>query len=570
MIKVSDGGSTWTMSGGSSCTHPTVLPRLGEHVNTTTALKQSTTTTTNGYMNGGPTALNSHKNNESTTLKQPTTNGYVTSETSIQEEDGLDERGALLKIVLDIVLKANLVTGINPTEKVVEFRHPKELKEVLQVGVGVNGCSQEEMEAALEQVVHYSVKTQHPHFYNQLYGGIDEVALTGAWMTEALNTNQYTFEVAPVFMLVEDYVISKLANLYGWPNGDGIFAPGGSLSNMYGMVMARYKKYPDVKRTGVFGLKPLVAFTSDQGHYSVSKGASWLGVGMDNVVSVASDSQGRMKAEELVKAVAAARERGAEPFFVNATAGTTVLGAFDPLQELADVCHQEGLWLHVDACWGGTAMLSKKYKHLMAGVDRADSVAWNPHKMLGTSLQCSVFLTKHRGLLQKCNSARATYLFQQDKHYDVSYDTGDKSVQCGRKVDAFKLWVFLKFHGLDALEKRVDAAFSASRYLSKKVAGRPGFRLVQEPQCTNVCFWYIPASLRGLPETPEWWVKLSKVAPELKARMVKQGTMMVGYQPIACKNLVNFIRMVTTCTPTPTHEHMDFVISEIERLGADL
>lgn len=476
----------------------------------------------------------------------------------------------MLKLVLDLVLKTKLVTGMSTSEKVVNFKHPKELKEVLLVGVERSGCSLEEVEEVLQQVVHYSVKTQHPYFYNQLYGGIDEVALAGAWVTEALNTNQYTYEVAPVFILVEDYVISQLTNIFGYSNGDGIFAPGGSMSNMYAMVMARYKKYPDVKRTGVFGLKPLVAFSSDQGHYSVSKSASWLGLGMDNVVSVASDSEGRMKPEALVEAVARARARGCEPFFVNATAGTTVLGAYDPFHQLADVCAQEDLWLNVDACWGGTAMFSRKHRHLMDGVNRADSITWNPHKMMGTSLQCSVFLTKHKGLLHKCNSARATYLFQQDKYYDVTYDTGDKSVQCGRKVDAFKLWVFLKFHGLDAIEKRIDAAFSASRYLRQQVGEREGFRLMQEPQCTNVCFWYIPPSLRGLPETPEWWVKLSKVAPELKTRMVQQGTMMVGYQPIACKNLVNFIRMVTTCTPTPTHAHMDFVLDEIERLGADL
>ncbi|KAK7084591.1 hypothetical protein SK128_014819, partial [Halocaridina rubra] len=174
------------------------------------------------------------------------------------------------------------------------------------------------------------------------------------------------------------------------------------------------------------------------------------------------------------------------------------------------------------------------------------------------------------GLLHECNSARATYLFQQDKYYDVSYDTGDKSVQCGRKVDAFKLWVFMKLHGLETLEARVDDAFNTSRYFCEQVKKRPGFKLVCEPQCTNVCFWYIPPSLRDQPQTGEWWVKIAKVAPELKTRMVMKGSLMIGYQPLAYKNLVNFFRMVTTCYPTPTEEDMDFVIDEIERLGAEL
>ncbi|KAK3872949.1 hypothetical protein Pcinc_022013 [Petrolisthes cinctipes] len=478
--------------------------------------------------------------------------------------------GELLKEVLELVLKEKLVTGMDTKAKVVQFKQPQELQEVLDLSVCNDESSVQEAKLILRQVLDYSVKTQHPHFYNQLYGGIDEVALTGAWITEALNTNQYTFEVAPVFIMVEHKVISYLLDLFGFTQGDGIFAPGGSISNMYGMVLARYLHQPDIKRKGIFAQKPLVAFTSDQGHYSVSKSAAWLGLGMDNVVAVPSDEQGRMLPKALKEAVEEARNRGHTPFFVNATSGTTVLGTYDPLEELADVCSEEGLWLHVDACWGGSVIVSKKYNSLLKGIERADSLSWNPHKMLGLSLQCSTFLTRHKGLLHECNSARATYLFQQDKYYDASYDTGDKSIQCGRKVDAFKLWFYLKVHGIGQLRSRVDLAFEASRYLAEQVVSKEGFRLVQQPECTNVCFWYIPPSMRGQPETSEWWGRIAKVAPEIKARMVKEGRMMIGYQPLACKNLVNFFRMVTTCTPVPTSTHMDQVLNTIDTLGTDL
>lgn len=100
--------------------------------------------------------------------------------------------------------------------------------------------------------------------------------------------------------------------------------------------------------------------------------------------------------------------------------------------------------MHVDACLGGSSIFSQKHKHLLEGVHRTDSIAFNPHKSLGVPLQCSMFLTKENGILHKCNSADGDYLFQQDKFYDVSYDTGDKSIQCGRKVDVFKFWLMLK------------------------------------------------------------------------------------------------------------------------------
>lgn len=209
-----------------------------------------------------------------------------------------------------------------------------------------------------------------------------------------------------------------------------------------------------------------------------------------------------MRPDELKAAIAEVKKQGHLPFFVNATCGTTVLGSFDPLPEIAAICREENLWLHVDvrtsmmsatsgkwkrfpivirmivavlqACLGGTLLLSEKYRdrlkgielyviifdlfvflasvmycfvstsrltrvsrHIMTHFDRcsSNSVAWNPHKMLGAPFQCSMFLVKGKNALHEANCAGARYLFQQDKHYDVSWDTGDKSLQCGRKVN---------------------------------------------------------------------------------------------------------------------------------------
>ncbi|XP_051812385.1 acidic amino acid decarboxylase GADL1-like isoform X2 [Acanthochromis polyacanthus] len=262
-----------------------------------------------------------------------------------------------------------------------------------------------------------------------------------------------------------------------------------------------------------------------------------------------------------------AKSEGAFPFMVNATAGTTVLGAFDPIEEIADICEKHNLWLHVDACWGGAALMSKKHKHLLKGIHRADSVAWNPHKMLMACLQCSAFLVRDKTNLQLCHSSRASYLFQPDKFYDISYDTGDKSLQCSRKADAFKFWLMWKALGSSQLEERVDRALAMARYLVQEIKKREGFRLLMEPEFANVCFWYIPPSLRNLPDGPELYQKLHTVAPVVKERMMKTGSMMVGYQPHRDKP--NFFRMVVI-SPQVSRQDMDFVLDEIHSLGKDL
>ncbi|XP_069929000.1 acidic amino acid decarboxylase GADL1 isoform X3 [Oryctolagus cuniculus] len=354
----------------------------------------------------------------------------------------------------------------------------------------------------------------------------------------------------------------------GWKEGDGIFNPGGSVSNMYAMNLARYKYCPNIKEKGLSGLPRFVVFTSAESHYSMKKAASFLGIGAENVCFVETDGRGKMIPAELEKQVWQAREEGAAPFLVCATSGTTVLGAFDPLDEIADICERHGLWLHVDASWGGSALLSRKHRKLLHGIHRADSVAWNPHKMLMAGIQCCALLVKdHSDLLKKCYSANASYLFQQDKFYDVSYDTGDKSIQCSRRPDAFKFWMTWKALGTLGLEERVNRALALSRYLVDEIKKREGFKLLMEPEYANICFWYIPPSLREMEEGPEFWAKLNLVAPAIKERMMKKGSLMLGYQPHRGK--VNFFRQVVI-SPQVRREDMDFLLDEIDLLGRDM
>ncbi|XP_074261881.1 acidic amino acid decarboxylase GADL1 isoform X5 [Saimiri boliviensis] len=342
----------------------------------------------------------------------------------------------------------------------------------------------------------------------------------------------------------------------------------GSVSNMYAMNLARYKYRPDIKEKGLFGLPRLILFTSAECHYSMKKAASFLGIGTENVCFVETDGRGKMIPEDLEKKVWQARKEGAAPFLVCATSGTTVLGAFDPLDEIADICERHSLWLHVDASWGGSALMSRKHRKLLHGIHRADSVAWNPHKMLMAGIQCCALLVKDNSdLLKKCYSAKASYLFQQDKFYDVSYDTGDKSIQCSRRPDAFKFWMTWKALGTVGLEERVNRALALSRYLVDEIKKREGFKLLMEPEYANICFWYIPPSLREMEEGPEFWAKLNLVAPAIKERMMKKGSLMLGYQPHRGK--VNFFRQVVI-SPQVSREDMDFLLDEIDLLGRDM
>lgn len=141
----------------------------------------------------------------------------------------------------------------------------------------------------------------------------------------------------------------------------------------------------------------LVVFTSEDAHYSVKKLAAFLGIGYNNVYLAKVDTRGKMLVSDLEKQIARAIEEGAKPLMVSATAGTTVMGVFDPLKEIAEVCKKHRLWFHVDAAWGGGALVSRTYRQLLDGIELADSITWNPHKLLAVPQQCSTLLLRHKG-----------------------------------------------------------------------------------------------------------------------------------------------------------------------------
>ena len=189
-----------------------------------------------------------------------------------------------------------------------------------------------------------------------------------------------------------------------------------------------------------------------------------MGHGSESVIKVKADEKGCLIPEELEKAIVKAKESGKIPYMVGATSGTTVFGAFDPLIPISKICQKYDLWFHVDAALGGTALFSETHKELLKGIQFSDSVTWDLHKMACTPLQCTLIVTKHPKILFQLNSLKAEYIFQSDKYYDDSYDTGDKSIQCGRKVDSLKLWLMLQAYGDRGMEQAVDNVFEMAKY----------------------------------------------------------------------------------------------------------
>jgi len=187
-----------------------------------------------------------------------------------------------------------------------------------------------------------------PSFYKLLYSGVNESALLGDWLASLSNANMHTFQMSPVATLMELELINQWNKLLGFDLGDGVMVSGGSQANIVAMLLARHQKMANTKKKGLQG-NTLVAFVSDQAHYSSLRAANLLGIGTDHLIAVASDNDGCIIPEQLDMEIKSSINKGHIPFYVGLTAGTTVVGAFDPIQPCTKLAKQYDLWVHVDA-----------------------------------------------------------------------------------------------------------------------------------------------------------------------------------------------------------------------------
>jgi glutamate/tyrosine decarboxylase-like PLP-dependent enzyme len=470
-----------------------------------------------------------------------------------------------------------LKQATNGDRPVVRLASPDELyKEFEALGVGLSFQENEEahtddqIAAAVQATMERSICTLHPMFANQCYAAADPIAIVGDWLCSLLNTNIATFEVAPVFTVMEMEIIKKIATLAGQPEAEGTFCAGGSLSNLLALHLARHKAFPDINTTGL-GDRQLVAYTSAHSHYSFKKAVAILGLGFDNLVTVPCDHKGQMLPDALEEAIRTTKSQGKTPFFINGTAGTTVLGTFDPLDQIADIAQQHRIWFHIDGCYGASVLFSPEHKQIMAGVEKADSLAWNFHKMGGMTQQCSALLVAHKGLLRSCFATGAKYLFQPDKEY-TEYDTGDKHFQCGRRPDVLKLWLAWKYRGDQAFRDRINKAVNHAVAFENTILHDPEsqFARVYPRTFTNVCFWWLPPSLRGKDIarlTPDQRELLHQVAPAIKRKMQQEGTAMLSFQSI--DQHPNFFRMLFM-NPAVDEPQRQAILDLITQYGMEL
>lgn len=362
----------------------------------------------------------------------------------------------------------------------------EKLYEALDLSLKEEGIPDDHFKSVMTDVIEATPKTATNLFFNQLFGGRQSKAVLGDLLAVMLNNSMYTYKVAGPQVGIEQEIIRRSCDMVGYgENSNGTFPTGGSMSNYMALVMARDVSDPSFRDEGK--TKKVLAYASAESHYSNAKNASFAGIGRNNVRYIDVNEVGEMIPEKLEEQIIKDIADGYTPSFVNATAGTTVLGAFDSINEIADICEKYNLWLHVDGAYCGGAFFSDKYKHLLDGIERSNSFSYNAHKMLGTPMTCSILLVKDKKYLDGSFSNNADYLYQTDGD---DFNLGKTSFQCGRRNDALKFWTLWKSLGTKGLAKIVDQQFELADVARNYVRSNSDYKLYSFDDSISICFNY--------------------------------------------------------------------------------
>ena len=413
-----------------------------------------------------------------------------------------------------------------------------------------------------EHVLPFPMGNSHPRFFGFINATADPVGVMADSLASAMNPNCWGGDHAAVH--VEKQVIGWLAASFGFPpDAEGILVSGGSMANFTALAAARRAMTPgNVREDGLAGTdRPrLTVYASDQVHACVDKAVDLLGIGTRQLRRLPADERFRIRPADVARAIAQDRAAGFLPAIVVGNAGTVNTGAIDPLSELADLCAREGLWFHVDGAYGAMATLSPALAPLFAGMERADSVAADPHKWLYVPYEAGATLVRQPGRLGATFRKFPEYLASDaESPFPGPAWFAERGVELSRGFKALKVWMGWKTHGRRGYAAAIENDVRLARFLSDEVDRRPDFERLADTVLSIANFRYRPAG-SSLPE-PE----LDAVNRRIVNRLVGAGSFFLA--PTVLKGrtalrvcIVNF---------RTKEEDLTFLLDEASRIGKE-
>lgn len=408
-------------------------------------------------------------------------------------------------------------------------------------GIPETGINLEQINDILQSLYSTSMNPANPQYIGHMDSIPALTSIIGDMVASTINNNLLSLEMSPFLTRLEYQLIKQFATLFGLPeSAGGVFLSGGSLSNLQALVVARNSF------KGNIALSKLVIFVSEHAHVSIQKAAMVMGLRAESVIKITTNSKYQMDVANLELQIKKQQEQGNLPLAIVATAGTTVTGSIDPLESIANLARTYGIWLHVDAIYGGALIFSDKYKHLLSGIEMADSIAFNPQKWLYIAKTCSMVL--FRGFNGMVDNFRINTPYMKEQDELINF--GEISIQGSRHAESLKLWLSLLNFGINGYRELIGESYFLTQRLLELVKSRKYLELLTEPDTNLVCFRLNNGSQ-----------SLDELNLELQQYLLRQGNFFVSIPKF--KNQ-NWLRVVIL-NPFTTEEILNRLFCYIDR-----
>ena len=417
--------------------------------------------------------------------------------------------------------------------------------------------------AELRDIASSANRLWHPMYMGHQVAPPLPAAIWSESLVAALNQSLAVREMSPSVTPIELGLLRWMSELV-WRDdavrAGGTFTSGGTEAIFTSLLAARNVRLPDSAVEGVRGRAVIVC--GEHAHYAVKRAAAEIGLGSRGAVTVASQ-RGRVDVSDLERTLDRLAREEVPIVAVVATAGSTATGAFDPLREIGELCAARGLWLHVDAAHGGSALLSARHRARLDGIEHASSVSWDPHKMMLVPLSAGVVLVRDRRALERAFGQDAPYLFRASSGDGSELEDADaveqgmRSFMCSRRADALKVWVTLRRYGVDGIASLFDGLCERTQELHDLLVARPDFEVMHAPECNILCFRYV-----GTPRLPD--VRLDELNLRLREAWNASGE---GWITTTVLDGIRVLRVVMM-NPLTEREHLARMIAGLAALAA--
>ncbi|HEY9605698.1 MAG TPA: aspartate aminotransferase family protein [Allocoleopsis sp.] len=420
-----------------------------------------------------------------------------------------------------------------------------------------------------ETMLQNSVVVSHPTCIAHLHCPPLIPALAAEALISATNQSMDSWDQSPAATLLEQRMVDWLCRLFGYEaTADGVFTSGGTQSNFMGLLLARDAFARDRLNWSIqkLGL-PKAAhrfriLCSEVSHFTIRQSAALLGLGEQAVVTVETDANYRLCPAALECKLAELKQQDLLPIAIAATAGTTDFGSIDPLPEIAACAKSHGLWLHVDAAYGGALILSDRHRHQLAGIEAADSIVVDFHKLFYQPISCGAFLLKDRANFDLIK-LHAEYLNPETNENLGFLDLVTKSVQTTRRFDALKLFMSLQALGRQTFADMIDTTIELASATANLISAKPSLELAHSPTINSLVFRYCPRQIPPEKEPVAW---ANQINNQIRLSLLQRGEAVIAQTQIAnCTYL-----KLTLLNPRTTITHIQTLLNSIQQLGKEL